>query len=82
MELSVTKKQFENILGFLSIFGDSDEILKQSPDYILEKVGRHIVPPDLIYDGDVSGIHFVLRQGVVERYVQIWKPEFKKRVPS
>jgi hypothetical protein len=76
--LDLTEKQFLNILAFLSLFGDAKKILGQSPDYILEKFHRYIGFSSFVFEENVSGIHPILYQGVVQRYMDTWKPIFKK----
>lgn len=75
----ITKEQFINLLRFIAIFGYKEEILKESPDYILEKFSRFIGTPSDINDwNNPGGIHVILEGMIVDKYMSKWKPIFKE----
>ena len=69
------EQQVRNIVAFLAIlFGESDtwheEIMKFTPDYLIEKFDRYIRTTSSQSDW---GLHRTLRHGVFEPYCDKWK---------
>lgn len=71
-------EQIANVIAFLSImFGEEshqvfDDILKFSPDYIIEKFNRYIESTRVEFPW---GMHPALRSSCFNRYLNKWKVE-------
>lgn len=73
------EQQVKNIIAFLSIlFGENhlwyDEIMKFTPEYLIEKFERYIHTTK--YGAD-WGLHQSLRRNVFERYCDKWKVPYQ-----
>jgi hypothetical protein len=60
----VKANQFHNIFAFLLLFSEPSELVKSSPDYIVEKFDRYCGDPKKVLDNDnhIYGIHPVTKK--------------------
>jgi hypothetical protein len=74
MYSNITLNQFNNILVFLSIIVPNEQILKSSPDYIIEKFEMYIGDVKMIREGSINkvGINPMNRSMIIDAYHAKW----------